>query len=37
MRELMAITGALADENRVRALCALRDGELCVCQVIELL
>jgi DNA-binding transcriptional ArsR family regulator len=28
---------ALADENRLRALCALRDGELCVCQIIALL
>ncbi|MBX3746167.1 MAG: helix-turn-helix transcriptional regulator [Verrucomicrobiae bacterium] len=37
MRELMNITGALADESRVRALLALRGGELCACQVIELL
>ena len=28
---------ALADENRLRILCALREGELCVCQVIALL
>lgn len=27
---------ALADENRVRMLLALRDGELCVCQITEL-
>ena len=33
----MNITKALADENRVRALMALRGGELCVCQLIELL
>lgn len=33
----MAITKALADENRVRTLLALRQGELCVCQVTELL
>ena len=32
----MNITKALADENRVRALLALRDGELCVCQITEL-
>lgn len=32
----MNITKALADENRVRMLLALRKGELCVCQVIEL-
>ena len=28
---------ALADEPRLRALCALRGGELCVCQLIALL
>lgn len=28
---------ALADENRLRALMALRDQELCVCQLVELL
>ncbi len=32
----MAITKALSDENRVRMLLALRDGELCVCQITEL-
>lgn len=32
----MNITKALADENRVRALLALRQGELCVCQITEL-
>jgi len=36
MREFMNITKALADENRVRALLALRKGELCVCQIIEM-
>lgn len=36
MRELMAVTKALADENRVRTLMALRGGELCVCQITEL-
>ena len=33
----MNITKALADENRVRIIAALRDRELCVCQLIELL
>jgi ArsR family transcriptional regulator, arsenate/arsenite/antimonite-responsive transcriptional repressor len=36
MREFMNITKALADETRVRILAALRDGELCVCQITEL-
>ena len=37
MRTFMNITKALSDENRIRALMALRDGELCVCQITELL
>ena len=37
MRDFMAVTKALADENRVRILLALRHGELCVCQIVELL
>jgi len=37
VREMMAITKALSDENRTRVLMSLRDGELCVCQIIELL
>ena len=36
MREFMNITKALADDKRVRALLALRQGELCVCQITEL-
>jgi len=36
MRDFMNITGALADETRVRTLLALRQGELCVCQITEL-
>ncbi len=37
MDGFIAITKALSDTNRVRALIALRSGELCVCQIIELL
>ena len=37
MRDLMAVTKALADENRVRILMALAPEELCVCQLVELL
>ena len=34
--DFMAITKALADENRVRMLLALRGRELCLCQLMEL-
>jgi ArsR family transcriptional regulator len=37
MRKVLAITNALADEGRVRALMALTGGQLCVCQIAELL
>ena len=37
MRSTLAITKALSDENRVRTLMALRGGELCLCQIVELL
>ena len=37
MKEFLAITKALSDASRVRALTALAGGELCVCQIIELL
>lgn len=36
MREFLNITKALADENRLRMLMALRQGEVCVCQIAEL-
>ncbi len=36
MFELMAVTKALSDETRIRLLAALEEGELCVCQLIEL-
>lgn len=37
MLPLVHMTKALADENRIRALGALRNQPLCVCQIIELL
>jgi ArsR family transcriptional regulator, arsenate/arsenite/antimonite-responsive transcriptional repressor len=37
IENFVAVTKALSDSNRVRALCALRKGELCLCQIIELL
>lgn len=35
--EIAAIASALSDESRVRALWACRKGEICACQIIELL
>jgi ArsR family transcriptional regulator, arsenate/arsenite/antimonite-responsive transcriptional repressor len=37
MKAFLNITKALADENRLRMVMALREGELCVCQLTELL
>jgi DNA-binding transcriptional ArsR family regulator len=37
MKEFLAVTKALSDESRVRAIAALKGGELCVCQIVELL
>jgi DNA-binding transcriptional ArsR family regulator len=37
MRELLIITKALADENRLRIVAALKGRELCLCQLVELL
>jgi ArsR family transcriptional regulator, arsenate/arsenite/antimonite-responsive transcriptional repressor len=37
MEELLNITRALSDVNRVRAVKALAGGELCLCEIIELL
>ena len=37
MRDLLAITKALSDENRLRALGLLRKRELCLCQIVEVL
>jgi len=37
VKDFLSITSALSDQNRVRILMALQPGELCVCQIIELL
>ncbi len=37
MKDFLNITKALADENRLRILMALRGGEVCVCQITELM
>ena len=37
MKDALKIFGALSDESRLRMLFALRHGELCVCQLIELM
>ena len=37
MRDLIAITKALADENRLRAIGLLERQELCLCQIVEVL
>jgi DNA-binding transcriptional ArsR family regulator len=37
MRDLLTIAKALGDESRVRALLSLKGGELCLCQIIDVL
>lgn len=37
MRDTLDVLKAVADATRLRALCALRGGELCVCQLTALL
>jgi DNA-binding transcriptional ArsR family regulator len=37
MRDFLSITKALSDETRVRALLSLSQGEMCLCQVVDLL
>ncbi len=37
MQEFLNIARALSDEGRIRALMFLRGGELCLCQIIEML
>jgi len=37
VRQILAIARALSDESRLRALLAVKDGELCVCQIIQVL
>jgi ArsR family transcriptional regulator, arsenate/arsenite/antimonite-responsive transcriptional repressor len=37
VKDFLNITKALGDENRLRMLMALQDGELCVCRITELM
>ncbi len=37
MRRFLSLSKALSDSSRVRVLLALRQGELCLCQLVELL
>ena len=37
MREFLSIAKALSDESRVRALLSIKDGELCLCQIIKVM
>jgi len=37
MQQFMGISKAMADQNRIRVLLLLRDRELCVCQITEVL
>jgi len=37
MKKILSITKAMSDENRLRALAMLQNGELCVCRIIEML
>ena len=37
MERTVAVAKAISDPNRIRALMVLRDGTLCVCQIMELL
>lgn len=37
MENTLEITKAVSDSSRLRALMALQEGELCVCQIMELL
>lgn len=37
MQQFIAITKALADEGRARVVVALAEGELCLCQIVEVL
>ena len=37
MEDFVDVAKALSDPSRVRIFCALRDRELCVCQIVDLL
>lgn len=37
MKNILAISSAMSDASRLRVLCALRNGELCACDIMEML
>ncbi len=37
MKETLAVAKALADENRLRIIMMVKDKEVCVCQIVEVL
>jgi DNA-binding transcriptional ArsR family regulator len=37
VKEFLSIAKALSDETRIRALLTVKDGELCLCQIIKVL
>jgi ArsR family transcriptional regulator, arsenate/arsenite/antimonite-responsive transcriptional repressor len=37
LRDFLTIAKALSDETRVRALLSVKDGELCLCQIVDVL
>lgn len=37
MKKILVISSAMSDASRLRVLCALRNGELCACDIMEML
>jgi len=37
LEKILAISSAMSDASRLRVLCALRSGELCACDIMEML